>query len=58
VNSLRYRLLAGVAMCLSVHFGQVQWDWMRSAMYGFSIIGMMYLSAEISARLFPQKGGG
>ena len=55
-NNLGYRLLFGTGMCFSVRFGAVQWDWMRSVMYGFAIIGLMYVQGEIRDMIKQGKG--
>jgi hypothetical protein len=55
VNSLSSRLLFGVVMCLAVHFGQAHWDWTRSVMYGFSIIGIQYVAGEVYGRFFSKE---
>ncbi len=49
------RLAFGVVMCLIVRFGPIHWDWTRSVMYGFSVIGGMYTTDEIVKILKARK---
>lgn len=56
MKDLWYRFGCGVVLCLAVHYGKMQWDWTRSAMYGLSVIGLMYVTAGVMGLI--KKGSG